>query len=354
MKGWVYILSNKAMPNLVKVGFSTKDPESRANELHTTGVPHRFVVEYDALVNEPFRIEQKAHILLKTYHENKEWFRCNITTAIIAIRQAANGSIILESNKEDFNNDSPEVSQYRKAAAQGDATAQFNLGRAYANGKGITKNKLQAVYWYSKAAEQGNAKAQCNLGWMYQHGEGVNQDNQKAAEWYLKAAEQGNVTAQNNLGKMYQNGKGVTKDSQKAMEWHRKAAEQGNAYGRIYLNNLITAVNHEAVKYYEQKEYGKALSLFQQCAEQGDAFAQCHLGFMYQYGYGVIKDNQKGVEWYRKAAEKGNEYAQLFLGFMYYNGLGAVKDENQSVYWYRKAAEQGNANAIAVLKKLGQ
>ncbi len=99
MKGWVYILSNKAMPNLVKVGFSTKDPELRANELHTTGVPYRFVVEYDALVNEPRDVEQKTHVLLKAYHENKEWFRCDIATAIIAIRQATNGTIILESNK---------------------------------------------------------------------------------------------------------------------------------------------------------------------------------------------------------------------------------------------------------------
>lgn len=102
MKGWVYIITNKSMPDLLKVGFSTKDPELRAAELHTTGVPHRFVVEYDALVNEPFEVEQKAHALLRAYHENKEWFRCDIATAIIAIRQAANGSIILETNKKEI------------------------------------------------------------------------------------------------------------------------------------------------------------------------------------------------------------------------------------------------------------
>jgi hypothetical protein len=50
MKGWVYIITNKAMPNILKIGYSTKDPEIRANDLHTTGVPYRYVVEYDALV----------------------------------------------------------------------------------------------------------------------------------------------------------------------------------------------------------------------------------------------------------------------------------------------------------------
>jgi hypothetical protein len=101
MKGWVYIITNKAMPDLLKVGFSTKDPELRADELHTTGIPHRYVVEYDILVDEPYTVEQKAHKLLKSHHENKEWFKCDISTAIIAIRQAANGSIILESNKHE-------------------------------------------------------------------------------------------------------------------------------------------------------------------------------------------------------------------------------------------------------------
>jgi hypothetical protein len=99
MKGWVYIITNKAMPNLLKVGFSTKDPELRAQELHTTGVPYRFVVEYDVLVNEPRDIEQAAHNLLKNYHANKEWFNCSIDIAIQAIRKAATGKNLLENRR---------------------------------------------------------------------------------------------------------------------------------------------------------------------------------------------------------------------------------------------------------------
>ena len=47
MKGWVYIITNKSMPNLVKVGFSTKDPQTRADDMYSTGVPHPYVVEYE-------------------------------------------------------------------------------------------------------------------------------------------------------------------------------------------------------------------------------------------------------------------------------------------------------------------
>jgi TPR repeat protein len=41
-----------------------------------------------------------------------------------------------------------------------------------------------------KAAEQGDAEAQNNLGLMYYEGEGVSQDYMEAAKWYRLAAEQ--------------------------------------------------------------------------------------------------------------------------------------------------------------------
>jgi TPR repeat protein len=40
----------------------------------------------------------------------------------------------------------------------------------FAFGKGVLKNDKQAVYWYQKAAEQGLAEAQYNLGAMYANG----------------------------------------------------------------------------------------------------------------------------------------------------------------------------------------
>jgi TPR repeat protein len=49
-------------------------------------------------------------------------------------------------------------------AKQGNADAQNNLGAVYANNKGTLKDAKQAVYWYQKAADQGYAKAQYNLG----------------------------------------------------------------------------------------------------------------------------------------------------------------------------------------------
>lgn len=72
MKGWVYVISNRAMPGLVKVGYSEKDPEERAKELDHTGAPYPYIVEYEILVEGPYEIEQRVHQILSRYLEGKE------------------------------------------------------------------------------------------------------------------------------------------------------------------------------------------------------------------------------------------------------------------------------------------
>ena len=52
-------------------------------------------------------------------------------------------------------------------ANEGDACAQNNLGLMYQYGRGVEQSYEKAAGWYLKAAEQGYADAQCNLGYMY-------------------------------------------------------------------------------------------------------------------------------------------------------------------------------------------
>ena len=91
---------------------------------------------------------------------------------------------------------------YLKAASQGDAEAQYNLGVCYRKGYGVEKNLTEAVKWYRKAADQGIAKAQGFLGVCYYQGDGVEKDYKQAVIWFRKAADQGNAQAQNALRKL--------------------------------------------------------------------------------------------------------------------------------------------------------
>ena len=111
----------------------------------------------------------------------------------------------------------------RKAAEQGDATAQSFLGWMYAKGQGVPQDYGEAVRWARKAAEQGDAKAQLLLGVMYAQGQGVPQDYAEAVKWYRKAAEQGDAMAQYDLGLAYHYGRGVLQSGEAAADWYYKA-----------------------------------------------------------------------------------------------------------------------------------
>ena len=69
-------------------------------------------------------------------------------------------------------------------AEQGDASAQFNLGLMYGNGKGVPQDYKEALRWNKLAAEQGIDKAQYNLGVMHAKGQGVPQDSVSAHMWW--------------------------------------------------------------------------------------------------------------------------------------------------------------------------
>ena len=80
---------------------------------------------------------------------------------------------------------------FRKAAREGHAAAQFNLGTMYARGEGVKQNYDEAAKWWRKAANQGHGQAQFNLGFMYFKGYGGVQNKEEAAKWFIMAAKQG-------------------------------------------------------------------------------------------------------------------------------------------------------------------
>ena len=50
----------------------------------------------------------------------------------------------------------------------------------YEHGQGVAQSDKEAVAWYRKAADQGHARGQCNLGFMYYQGQGVPQIDKEA------------------------------------------------------------------------------------------------------------------------------------------------------------------------------
>ncbi|MCL2122796.1 MAG: hypothetical protein FWH34_01770 [Desulfovibrionaceae bacterium] len=171
-----------------------------------------------------------------------------------------------------------------------------------------------------KAADQGNADAQYQLGLIYRYGRGVPIDTNKALALFKKAAEQGNAQAYYSLAGVYDiggyesNGGGVPIDRYKALEYYQKAAELGNVNAQIMLGYIY------AGGYYD---------------DSGTFRNE-------RQGYGV-KDDRKAVEWFQKAAAQGDADAQRNLEGLYREGRGVTKDENKVIKPTTPVAQKATA-----------
>jgi TPR repeat protein len=99
----------------------------------------------------------------------------------------------------------------------------------------------------------------------------------------------------------------------------------------------------------EEQKLAAQVKATRALAEQGDAKAQSHLGYMYRYGQGVPLNNDEAFSWYRKSADQGYAAGEYGLANMYFYGLGVLSDYTEAVRWCRKAADQGYARAQAGL-----
>ena len=131
------------------------------------------------------------------------------------------------------------VKKFLRAAEQGNAFAQCELGICYDLGRGVAQDKTEALKWFRKSSDKGNASAQNRVGYYYMEGwGGLTKDPVMAVAWFRKAAEQGQRVAQYNLGFCYYCGKGVTKDVAEAIKWIKRSADGGYAKAQNNLNLL--------------------------------------------------------------------------------------------------------------------
>jgi T5orf172 domain len=87
--GLVYVLSNPAMPRLVKIGCTAQDDVTpRLNQLYSTGVPFPFEVEFAARVPNPEEVEQALHQAFAPNRVNprREFFEIEPSQAIAILR----------------------------------------------------------------------------------------------------------------------------------------------------------------------------------------------------------------------------------------------------------------------------
>lgn len=162
----------------------------------------------------------------------------------------------------------------RKAAAHGDAKAQFIVASRYLDGEGTTQNVTKAAYWYQEAASRGLPPAQYRVATLFERGRGVPKDVATALVWYERAAANGNIKSMHNAAVL----------------------AAGNELGA--------------------PDYDKAFRLFTEAAEHGLKDSQFNLAVLYERGLGSKVDNSQALFWYLVAARSNDADAQQRAGVL--------------------------------------
>ena len=225
---------------------------------------------------------------------------------------------------------------FEARAVKGDMIAQFCLGFMYKHGESVAADNKKAKEWYERAASQGYAPAQNNLGVMYVRiYESAKKKDPKTREtavsWFEKAANQNYRPAQHNLGVI----------GHMRLKWWKQAASQDYAPSQRELGNLyyrgkdVEQSFTEAVKW-----YGKAAN-----RENPDPIAQHNLGICYEMGRGVREDPEAAFRYYEKAAKQGYIAGKFKLALAYAEGWGTDKNLKEAFRWYKEAAQEGSVPA---------
>jgi TPR repeat protein len=211
---------------------------------------------------------------------------------------------------------------FGKAADQGDATAQFQIGAMYAAGRGVEKNCEKGISWLNKSASQGYAWGQAALATKYLNGDCTSQDYAQAMDWYRKAADQGLAVAQFQLAFMYRAHLGTPQDYTEALRWLRKASDQGFGPAQFYLGAMystgegVTPDQNAALTFLKSVADRELIPSGQGSPGEADVInplitqANSMVAAMYDFGLGIPKDPAQALRSYQKAAALGDAKAK--------------------------------------------
>ncbi|OTE97272.1 hypothetical protein BCS42_04455 [Crenothrix sp. D3] len=207
--GYLYVLANSAMPNMVKVGKTTRSTAERAEELSkATGLPTPFIVVYEQLFEDCGAAESFVHVYLeaKGYRvaNNREFFNAPVSIVVKAISLAP--------NPIDDELLTPELAEDNDLLEHNEPDELDDL----------CLNEPKPTYPWSGIFEEAEAH-------YYGHGDYI-QDYAEAMRLFKQAAKLGALPAYGRIGNMYKNGEGVREDKNKALAFYKEGAKKGNVY----------------------------------------------------------------------------------------------------------------------------
>lgn len=227
------------------------------------------------------------------------------------------------------------ISKLRSKAEEGNAVAQYLIGSAYVEGRGVEPSLDEAVRWFALAAANNEKRSKEILAVEYLYGEKEYSIDEKITGLkYLKElADNGDEDAAINIIDIYGFGSvdGIPADIPKMIEAAEVYADRGNTYAIMVLARTYdTVCNNEKVNDADYKDDAKAAIWYHSILtledrEYMEEASMC-LANMYMEGRGVEKSPEYATKCLNIAAKCGNIGAKAALAYYMTFGIGTEKD----------------------------
>ncbi|CAI3952325.1 unnamed protein product [Commensalibacter communis] len=230
-------------------------------------------------------------------------------------------------------------------------------------GNKASQQKLDQINMLTVKANKGNVEAQYQLGMIYKH------QGAFANEYLVKAAEQGDKTAQYEIGSFYIADEHNTADDsvcidkksvQDGLKWLNKSANQNYAPAQYQLS-LALQEKEWAICYRSGTmmmdlgtyDLDKSKEWLLKAVAQQNMPAKVALGQWYLKGMnGYPKDINKALSLFKEAMDKGDATGYLSMAQCYQEGLGVPKDIKKAISLYQQAGDKGNYEALNLLSQI--
>lgn len=127
---------------------------------------------------------------------------------------------------------------YYDLALDGTAYAQYEIGKRFFMGNGVTKSAVLSAKWIESAAKLGIPEAQHVMGLSYYYGRNKPKNVATAVTWFEEASNQNYAEAQYHLGIIHLTEEGFDSDLALGVKYLRMAAEQGHEKSQSLIVQL--------------------------------------------------------------------------------------------------------------------
>ena len=136
-------------------------------------------------------------------------------------------------------------------------------------------------------------------------------------------------------------------DAARAVALYQEGCDRGDARGCTNLGWMYRTGTGVAA------DAARAVSLYQEGCDGGSARGCTNLGLMYERGTGVSADAARAVSLYQEGCDGGDAWGCGYLGVMYETGNGVAQDVAEARRLYEGACAAGHDWSCDRLKALG-